>query len=124
MKYNQGRLRFDPTLQDIDDRFFDDQNKMIDQWRGFYPEAIEPLPHVIPEALGKYVKMICYVDVNQAGNILIRRSHLGIFIYVNNTPVIWYLKRQDMVETSYFGLEFIALRISTELVEALIYKTR
>ena len=61
MKHNRGRLGFYPTLQDIDDRFFDDQNKEIDQWRFFYPEAIDPLPHGMPEALGNYVKIIYYV---------------------------------------------------------------
>ena len=31
MKQNWGRLVFYPTLQEIDDRLFDDQNKVIDQ---------------------------------------------------------------------------------------------
>ena len=87
MIHNRGCLVFDPTLQDIDDRFFGDQNKVIDKWRDFYPEAIDPFPYCMPEALGNYVQIICYSDVNHAGNILNRRSHLGIF-YVNNTPVI------------------------------------
>jgi len=124
MKYNVGRLGFDPTLQEIDDRLFDDQNKVIDQWRDFYPEAIDPLPHGMPEALGKSVQIICYVDANHAGNLLNRRSHSGILIYVNNTPVIWYSKRQNTVETSSFGSEFVTLRTATELVEALRYKLR
>ena len=50
------------------------KNKVIDKWREFYPKAIDLLPHGIPEALGKSVKMICYVDANHAGNILNRRS--------------------------------------------------
>ena len=37
MKYNQGRLGFDTTIQDIDDRLFDDQNNVIDKRREFYP---------------------------------------------------------------------------------------
>ena len=93
MKHNWGHLVFDPKLQDIDDRFFDDQNMVIDQWRYFYTEAIDPLPHGMPEALGKSVHIICYVIAINAGNILKRRSHSGILIYVNNTPVIWYSKR-------------------------------
>ena len=43
MKHNWGHLVFDPKLQDIDDRFFDDQNKVIDQCRDFYTEAIDPV---------------------------------------------------------------------------------
>ena len=33
IKHNQDCLLFDPLLQDIDDRLFDDENKVIDQWR-------------------------------------------------------------------------------------------
>ena len=124
MKHNQGRLVFDTTLQEIDDRFFDDQNTMIDHWRDFYMEAIYPFPHGIPEALVKYVHIIWYVDVNHSGNILNRRSHSVIFIYVNNTPVIWYSNRYNTVETNYFRLEFLALRIATELAESLRYTLR
>ena len=58
MKHNQGRLVFDTTLQDIDDRFFDAQNTMIDHWRDCYMEAIYPFPHGIPEVLVKYVHII------------------------------------------------------------------
>ena len=53
MKYDHGRLGFDPTLQEIDDIFFNNQNKVIDQRREFYPEAIDPLPHGMSEALGE-----------------------------------------------------------------------
>ena len=93
MKQNWGRLGYDPTLQDIDDRFFDNQNKLIDHWRDFYPEAIYMLPHGVPEALGKSVQIIYYVDANQAGNILNRRSYLEILICVNNTLVFLVLKQ-------------------------------
>ena len=39
-------------------------------------------------------------------------------------PIIWYSKRQNTVEASSFGSEYIALRICTEMVEALRYKIR
>ena len=66
----------------------------------------------------------CYVDADHAGNLMTRRSHTGIIIYLNNTPVIWYSKRQNTVETSSFGSEFIALRIAVEMNEGLRYKLR
>ena len=53
-----------------------------------------------------------------------RRSHSGIILYVNKAPIIWYIKRQNKVEASIFGSEFFALRISTEIIEALRYKLR
>jgi hypothetical protein len=39
-------------------------------------------------------------------------------------PIIWYSKRQNTVETSMFGSEFIVLKIAVELTDALIYKLR
>ena len=53
-----------------------------------------------------------------------RRSHYGIIIYVNNVPNIWYSKQQNTVEASSFGSDFVSLRISTEVIEALRYKLR
>ena len=41
IKHNRGRLGFDSTLQYIDDKLFDDQNKVIYQWRYFYPKDID-----------------------------------------------------------------------------------
>ena len=124
IKVNPGRIGFDSTYQEIDERLFDGQSRAVEQWKDFYPEAIDPLPHDMPEPLGNSVQIICYVDANHAGNLLNRRSHSGILIFVNNTPVIWYSKRQNTVECSSFGSEFVALRIAVEMVEGLRYKLR
>ena len=81
-------------------------------------------PRNIPEALSKYVMIKAYVDANHEGNIAHMRSHYGIIIYVNNAPIIWYSKRQNTVEASIFGSEFVALRIAIEMIEYLRYKLR
>ena len=47
------------------------------------------------------------------------RVHTGILIYVNNTPIDWFHKKQNTVKTSTFGAELIAARISMEKVKAL-----
>ena len=62
------------------------------------------------------------MDANHTGNMVNRRSHSGIVIDVNNASIIWYIKQKNTVETSSFGSEFVALRISTEIIEALRYK--
>jgi hypothetical protein len=51
-----------------------------------------------------------------------RRSQTGILIFINQAPIIWYSKKQNTVETSTFGSEFVAMRIAVELIEALRYK--
>ena len=49
--------------------------KLIDQWKYFYLEAIDPLPNGMPEALGKCVQIISYVDANHSDTLLNRSSH-------------------------------------------------
>ena len=66
----------------------------------------------------------CFVDANHAGNVITRRSHTGILIYVQKAPIIWFSRRQNTVESSRFGSEFVALRIAKEMLVALRYKLR
>ena len=82
------------------------------------------MPSHMPEALGKYVVIKYYVNANHAGNMSNRRLHSDIIIYVNNALIIWNIKRQNTVEASSFGSDFVALRISTEMIEAMRYKLR
>ena len=58
------------------------------------------------------------------GDKVTRRSQTGILIFVNRAPIIWYSKRQNTVETSTFGSEFIAMKTAVEQIEALRYKIR
>jgi hypothetical protein len=43
---------------------------------------------------------------------------------VNNAPLIWYAKKQNIVEAATYGSEFVAARIAVELAEGLLYKLR
>jgi hypothetical protein len=45
-------------------------------------------------------------------------------IFINRGPILWYLKRQDTVEASIFGSEFIAAKVAVEMIEVLRYKLR
>ena len=78
----------------------------------------------MPEPRGHPVTMSAFVDANHAGNVITRRSHSGMFIFVQNAPIIWFSKRQNTVEAATFGSEFVALRICKELIVALRYKLR
>jgi hypothetical protein len=40
-------------------------------------------------------------------------------MFVQNAPIIFYSKRQNTVESSTFGSEFIAMRIAKEMIVAL-----
>ena len=43
---------------------------------------------------------------------------------VNRAPILWFSKRQNTVETSTFGSEFVALKTAVEMVEGMNYKLR
>jgi hypothetical protein len=60
--------------------------------------------------------------VAHATDLVTRRSSTGILFYFNGTPINWYAKRQNTIESSTFGSEFVALKIATEMNEALRYK--
>ena len=82
------------------------------------------MPPKMPEPLGQSVSIHAFVDANHAGNVVTRRSHSGIIIYVNNAPIIWFNKRQNTVESSTFGSELVSMRICRDLIVSLRYKLR
>jgi hypothetical protein len=119
-KKDKSRIVFDPTRPKIDESAFAQDA----DWKDFYGDVTEELPPRMPEPLGKSVHTTCFVDANHAGNVVTRRSHSGILIYVMNTPIIWFSKKQNTVEASTFGSEFVAMRIAKDLIVALRYKLR
>lgn len=88
-------------------------------WTGFYDDAREPISVNAPEPRGKEVQLNCFVDADHAGNLVTRRSQTGVLIFLNRAPILWFSKRQNTVETSTFGSEFVAMRIATELLQGL-----
>jgi hypothetical protein len=118
-KHDKSSIIFDPTEPYHDPAYFIDQD-----WTEFYGDVEEELPPKMPEPLGRPVTISTFVDANHAGNVVTRRSHTGILIYLQNTPVIWQSRRQNTVETSTFGSEFVALRTARDMIVALRYKLR
>ena len=46
------------------------------------------------------------------------------FDFLQNALTVWYSKRQNTVESSTFGSEFVAMRIAKDMAIALRYKLR
>jgi hypothetical protein len=65
-----------------------------------------------------------FVDADHTGDLLTRHSCTGVLIYLNRSPIVWYSKKQNSIETSAFGSEFVALKTGVELVKSLRYKLR
>jgi hypothetical protein len=118
-QFNRPVLVFD----DSEFKYSSDQFYTCD-WSSQYPDAGEQVLPSAPEALGRSVVMTCYVDADHAGCKTTRRSHTGVLIYVNCAPIVWFSKRQNTVESSTFGSEYIALKTAVDLIESLRYKLR
>ncbi|MFN9953664.1 MAG: hypothetical protein ACK55I_11235, partial [bacterium] len=58
---------------------------------------------------GNSVQMNVFCDSDHAGNKLTRRSHTKILIHLNSSPIQWFSKAQNTVESSTFGSGFIAM---------------
>ena len=118
-QHNHSAIVFDHTRP-----VFDESRFAKCDWSGHYPDAKEPVPPRAPDLLGEAVTMTCFVDADHAGCRETRRSHTGIIIFLQRTPITWYSKRQNTVETSSFGSEFVAMKTAVEQVEAMRYKLR
>ncbi len=114
LKHAGGRKKrvvFDPQSPGLDP-----SHLIRADWGDFYSQASEEISPRAPKPLRRPVRINCFVDANHAGSLVTLRSHTGIIIYVQNAPVIWYSKRQNTIESSSFGSEFVALRIAKELI--------
>jgi hypothetical protein len=111
---------FDPSTPLIDEECF--QHDM--DWKPFYGDAKEELPLNMPEPLGLPVLITCFTDADHAGNVVTRRSHTGIILFLQNAPILWYSKKQNTVESSTFGSELVAMRVARDMISGLRTKLR
>jgi hypothetical protein len=109
---------FDKTVPEIDQSCF-----WVVDWSEFYLGAEEAIPQDMPETRGCSVVTSCFVDSDHAGCRLTQQSHTGVLIFVSNAPILWYSKRQNTVESSTFGSEFVAVS-AVDMIEGLRYKLR
>ena len=87
-----------------------------------YLDAQEDIPTNAPNPRGKSVKVGLYVDADHAGNFLTKKSHKGI-IYINNTKILWFIKRQNTVDTLNFGWNgnVISLEVKVFMLRVQLY---
>ena len=117
-----NELSFDPFYQEI--RSDVDPQRLMREMKEVYVDACEELPTNAPIPRGKSIQMNCFVDADHGGDRVTRRSQTGIILFGTSAPLLWYSKRQNTVESSTFGSEFVALRIATELITSFRYKLR
>ena len=90
----------------------------------FYGDVEEELPSKMPDPHGRAIIIYSLVDANHAGNVMTRRSHTGIIMFIKNAPIIWFSKIQITVKADTFGSELVVFRICMDLIVALRYKLR
>ena len=117
-------ITFDPQELHISPELHQDALEKGRVLHSLYPDANDEVPPNAPEPRGKAVQINCFVDSDHAGDRITRRSHTGIIMYINKSPISWFTKRQNTVESSTFGSEFVALRIAAEQIISLRYKLR
>ena len=126
--HRSNALAFDPTPIDIireSDNGLTSPNARADQMREFYPDAEEAIPTNAPPPRGEAVRINTFCDSDHAANQVTHKSHSGILHFMNcSSPINWFSKRQNSVETSTFSSEFVALRIAVEQITAIHYKLK
>jgi hypothetical protein len=93
-------------------------------WGHVYHPCEEELPWDMPEPRGKLVRTTTFVDANLLHDMITGRSATGILHMLNKTPIDWFSKRQNTVETATYGSEFVAARIAVEQIIDLRYTLR
>ncbi len=104
-KHETSRIIFDS----FDQAPYDPTHHCPD-WTAFYENLVEELLPKVPEPLGKPVTLHVFADANHASNVVMQRSHTGVLKFIQNSPILWLSRRQNTVETSTFGCEFVAMQ--------------
>jgi hypothetical protein len=81
-----------------------------------FGNVTEELPNNAPTSLGKEVTITTYVDANLSHDWTTGHAVTGTLDFLNGTPIDWFSKRQNTVETTTYGSEFVAARIATDQI--------
>jgi hypothetical protein len=81
-----------------------------------YGDCYEELPWNMPIPRGKSVRTTSYEDANLYHDYVTGRAAMGCLHFFNQTPVEWFSKRQNTVETATYGSEFVGAKTCTEQV--------
>ena len=121
LKQNHNcEMIFDPSEPDIRDSDFP-----IEDWSSsVYNGVKEILPPNAPEVRGRGFIIRAFVDSDHAGLALTRRSRTGYIIFLNNAPICWVSRKQNSIQTSSHGSEFLAMKECCEYLRELRYKLR
>ena len=61
------------------------------------------------------MKTTAYFDVYHISYLVTHLSVNGPLVYINYNPIKWYLRRKNTVDTSTYGFELVAARLTIEI---------
>jgi hypothetical protein len=120
--YHNAELVYDPTEPEIDPAQFERKDWTSSEFGCV--DGQEVIPGNMPEPRGRGFVIRAKVDADHASDTVSRRSRTGILVWVNGALVHWWSKKQNSVESSSFGSEFIAMKQCCEYLRGLRYKLR
>ena len=90
-------------------------------WEYVFGNLSEELLFEMPVPLKDSIRISLFEDANLLHNHVTGCSALGILHFVNQTPVEWFSKKQNSVETATYGSEFVVAWTATEQIIDLCY---
>ena len=81
-----------------------------------YPDALKEIPTNTRFHKGKHVWITNFVDADHSHDIETRHSVTVVHMFVNKNPTQWYIRWYNIVVTSTYGLELVAMRVAMRLI--------
>ena len=103
-KFKLGSIR---VRTGIPDYSYLGKSPEYDWMNPVYGDVSEEVPKDAPAPLGKTVMTTTYVDANLYHDWTTGRAVTGTLHFLNGTPIDWFSKRQNTVETATYGSEFL-----------------
>jgi len=120
--YKTASIKFRTEIPDYS-RFMQEQETDFD-CSYIYGKVKELVPKGMPEPKGKSVTSTFFVDANLGHAKVTGRSCSGILTMLNLTPIDWFSKLQNTVETATCRSEFCVARQAIDKILAECYKLR
>jgi len=93
--------------------------KEYDWARTVYGDVHERKAKGAPTPKGKPVLTTTHKDANLYHDLATGRAVTGVLHFLNQTPIDWYTKKQETVETATYGSEFVAARTAIQQIAGL-----
>jgi hypothetical protein len=121
-KYHNTELVFDPSDPCVEEADFELKDWTSSEFG--HLQGNEELPPNMPQPRGLGFIMSAKVDADHAADTVTRRSRTGFLVRLNSSLIYWNSRKQNSVESSSFGSEFVAMKQCCEYLRGLRYKLR